>query len=311
MIHQKKMIKKIRIGTRSSPLALWQADFIKKKIERHFPDIQLPIVYIKTQGDRDQISSLTKVGGQGIFTKKIEQSLIDKKIDIAVHSLKDLPTEMPNSLALTAIPERGSVFDVFIGLKESGFNQLRQGATIACGSIRRRAQLLALRPDLNFADLRGNIETRLKKLKENQYDGIIMAEAAIIRLNLKEINYYRFNYEEMLPAVGQGAIGIQARKIDSYLEPVLISLNDRDTNACVSAERAFLRRLDSSCQFPVAAYANMGQGELILNGLVSSADGKTILRDKITGDASTAQDMGIALAENLIAMGALKLLKGE
>jgi hydroxymethylbilane synthase len=305
------MIKRIRIGTRGSNLAMWQANFIKKEIVRHFPGIQLPLIQITTQGDQDQISSLTQVGGQGIFTKAIERSLIENRIDIAVHSLKDLPTELPDSLAITSVPKRGAVSDVFIGLKESDFSKLEQGATIACGSIRRRAQLLALRPDLKFVDLRGNIETRLKKLEQNQFDGIIMAEAAIIRLGLKEIDYYRFTFEEMLPAVGQGAIGIQSRKDDQELKIMLNAVNNPITNACIKAERAFLQRLDSGCQFPVAANANIEGNNLQLSGLVASLDGKIILQDKMTGAASTAFDIGIALAEKLIKMGALKILNGE
>ena len=267
--------------------------------------------HIKTRGDLDQASSLTKVGGQGIFTKAIEKSLIENEIDIAVHSLKDLPTEMPASLALTAVTERGSIFDVFIGSRESDFNKLPQGATIACGSIRRRAQLLAIRPDLKFVDLRGNIETRLNKLKQDGYDGIIMAEAALTRLNLKEIRYYRFSSTEMLPAVSQGAIGVQTQKTDLRLEPVLKMLNDPNTYLCVSAERAFLRRLDSGCLFPVAATAKIIENKLNLSGLVASNDGQKILRDTMSGVIANAQKIGVALAEKLIAQGALEILKGD
>ena len=305
------MIKRIRIGTRSSTLALWQANFIKKKIERHFPAIQLSLKHINTQGDIDQASSLTEVGGQGIFTKSIEKALIENKIDLAVHSLKDLPTEMSLSLAVSAVPERGSIYDVFIGFKESDFTKLSPGATIACGSIRRRAQLLALRPDLNFVDLRGNIETRLRKLKQNQYDGIIMAEAALIRLDLKETPFYRFTSEQMLPAVSQGAIGVQTRIRDLHLEPVLKKLNDPDTYLCVSAERAFLHRLGSGCQFPVAANAIIVENELFLSGLVASNDGKKILKGTSSGVDMNAQQIGITLAEKLIVQGADNLLKGE
>jgi len=305
------MIKRIRIGSRNSTLALWQANFVKNKIERHFPEIQLTLKHIQTRGDTDQVSSLTQVGGQGIFTKSIEKALDANKIDLAVHSLKDLPTEMPDLLAVTAVPERGSVNDVFIGSNEPDFTKIPLGATIACGSIRRRAQLLAIRPDINLVDLRGNIETRLRKLKQNGYDGIIMAEAALTRLNLKGIHYYRFSSEEMLPAVSQGAIGVQSRTTDSQLEPVLKKVNDPNTYLCVSAERAFLHRLDSGCQFPVAASAKILEKKIYINGLVASKDGKTILKDTLSGVASNAQQIGIALAEKLIAKGANKLLKGE
>jgi hydroxymethylbilane synthase len=302
------MIKKIRLGTRSSNLALWQANFIKKKIEKNFPKIKVSFVHITSHGDRDQLSSLTKVGGQGIFTKTLEKSLIENKIDIAVHSLKDLPTALPDSLHVDAVPERGSVFDVFIGSKISDFAHLSQNATIACGSIRRRSQLLALRPDLKFVDLRGNIETRLNKLEEYQCAGIIMAEAAIIRLKLENTKYYRFTYEEMLPAVGQGAIGIQSRKSDHSLKPILSSLNDPSTLACIRAERAFLHRLDSGCQFPVAAIAQISDDRMTIHGLVASKNGKIVLKESISDDITRNEQMGILLAEKLISRGALDVL---
>jgi hydroxymethylbilane synthase len=302
------MKKKIRIGTRNSNLALWQANFVKNKIERHCPSIRVTLKHIQTQGDNDQVSSLTKVGGQGIFTKSIEKALIENKIDLAVHSLKDLPTDMPGELDLGAVPERGPVSDVFIGFKQPDFNKLPQGAIIASGSIRRRAQLLAIRPDLNLVDLRGNIETRLRKLEKNRYDGIVMAEVALTRLNLNNIDYYRFKFAEVLPAVGQGAIGIQNRIGDQELDPVLEKLTDRNTYLCVTAERAFLGRLNSGCQFPVAANAEIVQDNLNLIGLVTSMDGQTILKDTLSGVDTNAQQIGIALAEKLIARGARALL---
>lgn len=308
MIHKKRMIKRIRIGTRNSPLALWQANFIKNKIEKKFPEINIELVYITTQGDRDQASSLTQVGGQGIFTKTIENSLIANEVDMAVHSLKDLPTEMPQNLTISAVPERGSVFDVFIGLKEADFTRIRQGAVIASGSVRRRAQLLALRPDLKFADLRGNIETRLEKLEQYKYDGIIMAEAALIRLNLNNIKFYRFSFEEMLPAVGQGALAIQTRSNDHIFNPILNYINDIQAGYCVSAERAFLRRLDSGCQFPVAANATIVDNWLTLSGLVSSKNGSHMLKDSIQGRINNSEELGINLAEKLIGQGALEVL---
>jgi hydroxymethylbilane synthase len=305
------MIKRIRIGTRASQLALWQANFVKGKIEKHFSSIQVTLKHIHTRGDDDQVSSLTKVGGQGIFTKAIEQALIENKIDLAVHSLKDLSTEMPDSLTLGAVPKRGPVFDVFIGYKHSDFYKIPREATIASGSIRRRAQLLSIRPDLNLVDLRGNIETRLRKLEQSRYDGIIMAEAALTRLNLNDIDYYRFTSAEMLPAVGQGAIGIQLRKSDQYLEAILDKLNDLDTFLCILAERAFLHKLDSGCQFPIAANAEIVENKIILSGLVASMDGDTTLKDTFTGDNTNAQEIGISLAEKLIARGARELLKRE
>ena len=264
--------------------------------------------HIQTQGDYDQDSSLTKVGGQGIFTKSIEKALLDNKIDLAVHSLKDLPTDMPDRLTLGAVPERGPVSDVFIGFKQSDFYKLPQGAIIASGSIRRRAQLLAVRPDLNLVDLRGNIETRLRKLEQNRYDGIVMAEAALTRLKLNNVDYYRFTFAEVLPAVSQGAIGIQTRIGNQDLDPVLEKLTDIDTYLCVTAERAFLHQLDSGCQFPVAANAEIVENNLKLSGLVISRDGQTILKDTLSGIDTNAQQIGIALADKLITQGARALL---
>lgn len=303
------MIRNIRIGSRGSKLSLWQANFVKSEIEKHFPSIQVTLKTIQTEGDRDQVSSLTQIGGKGVFTKTIEQALIDDKIDFAVHSLKDLRSEMPNPLRLGAVLKRGEAADVFIGLEDSDFHGLPKGATIGSDSIRRRAQILAIRPDIQFADLRGNIETRLNKLHQFRYDGIIMAEAALIRLNLKYVNYYRFTLDEMLPAVAQGAIGVQVRKLDQHLQLLLDELNDPDSFQCVSAERAFLRKLDSGCQFPVAAYAEVEDSKLNLRGLVASMDGQKILKDTFSGSATEAESIGKTLAEKLIEKGALQLLE--
>jgi hydroxymethylbilane synthase len=310
MNQKQKMIKRIRIGTRGSKLALWQANFVKSKIEKNFDSIQVSLKIIQTQGDHHQASSLIEIGGQGVFTKFIEQALIDGQIDMAVHSLKDLPSHLPDELILAAVPERGPVQDVFIGLEHSNFYKLPQSATIASGSIRRRSQILSIRPDLQFIDLRGNIETRLKKLRQYRYDGIIMAEAALVRLKLKQIHFYRFSLDEILPAVSQGALGIQVRKQEPSLQPILEKLNDLNTYLCVSSERAFLHRLDSGCQFPVAAFAEIIEDKLRLRGLVASMDGRTVLKYTLTAGRLKAEQIGIDLAEKLIEQGALKLLPG-
>jgi len=299
----------IRIGTRGSQLAMWQANMVKINIEKHFHDINVQIKIIQTRGDRDQASSLTQVGGQGIFTKAIEKKLIDNNIDFAVHSLKDLPSAMPDNLNLGAVLKRGVVNDAFIGLKINDFDKLQSSPTIACGSIRRRAQILSIRPDVKFVDLRGNIESRIHKLYQFGYDGILVAEAAIKRLNLDHIHHHRFSIDEVLPAVGQGAIGIQVRKNDKHLLPVLEKINDKKTMQCVIAERAFLNTLDSGCQFPVAAYAKVKLNNLILQGMVLSMDGQTKIHDTIKGQKDNSQQLGKTLAENLIERGAKKLLE--
>jgi hydroxymethylbilane synthase len=309
MNQNQTVTNRIRIGTRGSKLALWQANFVKGEIENHFPSIQVTCDVIQTHGDRDQVSSLTKIGGMGLFTKAIEQALIDNKIDLAVHSLKDLPSDMADILRLGAVPVRGEVADAFIGLEDSDFYRLPWGATIMSGSIRRRAQILSIRPDIRFTDLRGNIETRLSKLRQYRFDGIIMAEAALVRLSLNDINYYRFSLDEMLPAVGQGAIGIQVRIQDRHLQPILDKLNDLDSSWCVSAERAFLKRLDSGCQFPVAAFAEIKKDKLSLRGLAVSMDGQTTLKDTLSGSATEAEHIGSSLAEKLIERGATQLIE--
>jgi hydroxymethylbilane synthase len=303
------MIKKIKIGTRGSKLALWQANYVKGEIKKHFDLIEVTISVIKTQGDYDQKSSLTKIGGQGIFTKAIEKSLIDGEIDLAVHSLKDLPSSMSDSLILGAVPKRGVVNDILIGREKKTFDELPRGAKIGSGSIRRRSQILLLRPDIKFVDLRGNIETRLNILERQGYDGIIMAEVALIRLNIENVQFHRFSIDEILPAVGQGAIGIQTRKEDDFLRPILDKINDKMSFQCITAERAFLHKLDSGCQFPVAAYAERTDDKLILRGLVAKTDGSKIIKESITSDVDQSEKTGISLAEKLIDRGAKKILE--
>jgi len=302
-------MKKIRIGTRSSKLALWQANLVKTNIEKYFNSANVEIIKIQTKGDRDQASSLTQVGGQGIFTKAIEDKLLKNEIDFAVHSLKDLPSAMPDELYLGAVLKRGVVNDAFIGLKINDFTKLPADPTIASGSIRRRAQLLNLRSDIKFVDLRGNIESRIHKLYQFGYDGILVAEAAIKRLNLDHINHHRFSINEVLPAIGQGAIGVQVRKDDVDLNPILEKINDTKTFQSVTAERAFLNKLDSGCQFPVAAYGKVKLGNLVLQGAVFSMDGKIKIDDSISGSVSDSQELGENLAQILIDRGAKKLLE--
>jgi hydroxymethylbilane synthase len=218
------MTDKIRIGTRGSRLALWQASYIEKLLLDQFPDLEVERIIIKTAGDRDQNSSLTQIGGLGVFTKAIEDALLQKNVDIAVHSLKDLPSHMTDGLALAAAPVRGAVEDVLVTTDGRSYKNLAPGARIASGSIRRRSQLLKLRPDLHMTDLRGNIDTRLKKLTTENLDGIIMARAALVRLNMSDTLYSIFSVDEMIPGVGQGAVGVQIRNekliIDQHILPL-------------------------------------------------------------------------------------------
>ncbi|MFH1006180.1 MAG: hydroxymethylbilane synthase [Candidatus Latescibacterota bacterium] len=302
-------MKTIRMGTRGSQLALWQATYVEGMLKRQVPDISLERILIKTEGDTDQQSSLRVIGGQGVFTKAIEKALLDGKIDLAVHSLKDLPSVMDPSLKLGAVPERGPVEDVLVTADGRSFADLPMGARIATGSIRRRSQLLHMRADLEICDLRGNIDTRLRKLEEQDLDAIIMARAALVRLKLDEVRYYTFGADEMLPAVGQGAVGIQIRREDAGTEEVAARLSHLETLWAVTAERAMLRELDSGCQFPVGALGRITKHRLLLEGFVGSEDGQTVLREQVEADPGEAEDAGLKLAHRLMDRGALDLLK--
>ncbi len=298
----------IRIGTRGSRLALWQADYIEHLLHEKHPDLNLQRIIIKTEGDKDQRSSLTQIGGQGVFTKAIEEALLNNEIDVAVHSLKDLPSAMPNGLVLAAVPERGPVEDVLVSKSGMAFADLKQGAQIATGSIRRQSQLLNLRTDLNITDLRGNIETRLHKLMTQNLDGIIMARAALVRLELNQVKYSLFKTNELLPAVGQGAVGVQIRSADKEIYSLINSVNHASTFMAVTAERALLNELDSGCQFPIGGFAHHDGEELVLNGFVGSEDGKEIYRETVRGQAEQAEELGRKLAKQFIQLGAHKFL---
>lgn len=301
-------MRTIRVGTRGSNLALWQASFVRKALENLNPDVQFEQVIIKTEGDLDQSSSLTLIGGQGIFTKEIEKALMDDRIDIAVHSLKDLPSKMPDDLILGAVPERGPVEDVLVTEQGLLLEELPEKSRIATGSIRRKSQLLNMRPDLLISDLRGNIDTRLKKLRENNLDGIIMAKAAILRLELNEVKFVEFNTDKMIPAVGQGAVGIQIREDDLDTNKIVMSINHLDTYHAIIAERELLFTLDSGCQFPVGSYARVLNGKLSIKGFVASENGHKIISDSVDSLAEDARKAGKELAEKLIQRGARTLL---
>jgi hydroxymethylbilane synthase len=301
------MKRTFRIGTRGSQLALWQASFVQKALEKAYPGYRFERIIIKTEGDQDQHSSLKTIGGQGVFTKAIEMSLLREEIDVAVHSLKDLPSEMTEELELGAVPPRGPAEDVLITRDGFSFRELPQNAKIATGSIRRQAQILGKRPDLQMSDLRGNIQTRLKKLHELDLDGIVMARAALVRLEIKNIHYYTFGLDEMIPAVGQGAIGVQIRKKDDEVASLVRTINHPDTWRAVVAERSLLHTLDSGCQFPVGAYGTISGRSLEITGFVGSEDGSNFLIEHLRS-YNEAEETGKKLAEKLIERGALTLL---
>ena len=353
-------INKISIGTRGSKLALWQAEWIKSELKELYPDLEIELIKIKTTGDKILDVPLAKVGGKGLFVKEIEEALLRHEADIAVHSMKDVPTEFPDSLHLAVICKREDPRDAFISSKKSnpplpplskggrrGINRsiiyyLPIGAKIGTSSLRRSCQLLNNRPDLKLEQLRGNLDTRLRKLDEGQFDAIILAAAGIKRLGLEERISEILSPEISLPAIGQGAIGIECRIDDEFINKLIAPLNHPETSICVKAERAFLERLEGGCQVPIAAYARIvnkksevrsqksnppfhplskggregindsalstPNSKLIMDGLVGSITGDRIIKGYIEGRPGHAESLGIALAEDVLSRGAKDIL---
>ena len=305
------MKDKIIIGTRGSRLALWQAEFVRAQLKEKHPQISVELEIIKTFGDRQQNVSLTEIGGQGVFVKELETALLEKRIDLAVHSLKDLPTVLPENLHISAVLKREDVRDALIVGKESNvssISDLPENAVVGTSSLRRASQIKNLRPDLRIKDLRGNVDTRIAKLDAGEYDAIILAAAGLKRLGCEHRITAFLSFDEMLPQVGQGALAIETRKEDSETNNLVSILNDAETRACVEAERAFLRGLGGGCQFPIAAHARIEENEMRLEGLVAKPDGSEILRDARTGDSAKAKENGELLALGLLAKGAQNLI---
>ena len=298
----------LTIGTRGSQLALWQAQFIKDQLARHFPNLEIHLKIIKTTGDTIQDRSLVGLG-KGIFTKEIENALLTGEIDLAVHSLKDLPTELPHGLCIAAIPKREDPRDVLITTTGFPLEDLLGGAKIGTTSPRRKAQLLCMRPNLRIVDVRGNIDTRLRKLRETDLDGIILAAAGIKRLLDPEIITQYFETERMVPAVGQGALAVETREGDSDVENLLVPLNDPETVAEVTAERTVLESLGGGCQVPIGAHAWHVDSELSLIAAVCHPEGMHRIVETATGTADTAQHLGKIVAEKLKSGGATELLR--
>ena len=296
----------IKIGTRGSLLAMWQTSFVAEQIRKFFPDASIEIVKISTKGDRVLDSPLSKIGGKGLFTKEIEHALLNHEVDLAVHSLKDLPTKIPAGLNLGAVTAREDPRDAFVSKKFSSFEKLPTGAKIGTSSLRRRAQIQHLRPDLIVENLRGNVQTRLKKLDE--FDAIILAVAGLKRLELEDRITEIFAVEKILPAVGQGAIAIEIRNDDSRIQNMIEPLNDIETFIETSAERAFLDRVGGSCQVPIGVFGKIHDDTLNLEAVISSIDGKNFLREKISGNKKIAHELGRSLADHLISMGGSKIL---
>lgn len=304
---------KLVIGSRGSKLALWQSNWVKSQLEALEPRVWVRIEVIKTQGDVMHDVPLALIGGQGAFTKEIETALLEHRIDIAVHSLKDLPTVVPEGLSITAVPEREDPRDALVLKADSAgasasLKGLPGGATVGTSSLRRIAQLRHLRPDVGVKELRGNVDTRLRKLDEGEYDALILASAGLRRLGLAERISAAVEPFEMLPAVGQGALGVETRGGDEAANSLVSRLDHAPTRAAVVAERALLRHLGGGCQVPIAAHARVEGERLFLDGLVASLDGGQVLRDQIESSASDAAAAGEALAARLNERGASALL---
>jgi hydroxymethylbilane synthase len=298
----------LRIGTRGSRLALWQANYVRDQLRTRNPELSVEIIEIQTAGDQVRDLPLSQIGGDGVFTKEIERALLAGSVDVAVHSLKDLPTTDVPGLILAAVPPRGPAGDVFVSRKHSSFADLPAGASVGTSSIRRRAQLLHRRPDLKLVNLRGNVETRLRKLQEQDLDAIILAEAGLVRLGLEETITEILDPSWMLPAVGQGALGLQCRTHDRTSITVVEKLNDASTRQAVLAERALLRGLGGGCQVPIGAATNVDGQTLTLRGVVLPPDGTRRVKGAVTGSLSHAEELGQELAEQLLARGARALL---
>ncbi|MDR2573202.1 MAG: hydroxymethylbilane synthase [Desulfovibrio sp.] len=303
------MKKHLVIATRGSRLALWQANAVKDSVRKLYPDLEVSLEVIKTSGDIIQDVPLADIGGKGLFVKEIEEALLDGRADLAVHSIKDVPMSLPEGLVMACVPEREDCRDVFLSVRYPGVEDLPQGALVGTSSLRRQAQLLALRPDLRVEPLRGNVDTRLRKLHEGVYDAVVLAAAALNRLNLSAPSMRFFDTERFLPAVGQGALGIECRADDSELVRALQKLEDRVTRLCVEAERGLLAGLEGGCQAPIAGHARpLDENTLYLEGLVSYTDGSRMLRREKTGSAAAPRELGLRLAENLLENGAREIL---
>jgi hydroxymethylbilane synthase len=299
----------LRIGTRGSPLALWQAHHVADLLRAAEPGVQIELIEIETVGDQVRDVPLVQLGGEGAFTKAIQQALLDDRVDVAVHSLKDLPTFAVDGLILAAVPKRGPSGDAFVSVKHRSFADLPAGAVVATSSLRRKAQLLFRRPDLKLIDIRGNVDTRLRKLVEQNLDATILAEAGLVRLGLAERITEILDPAWMYPAVGQGALGLECRTNDTATRVIVERLSDAPTRWSVLAERAMLRGLGGGCQVPIGAVTQIANGLLTLRGVVLPPDGSKRIAAEVAGPMDQAEALGAALANELRAQGAEEVLK--
>ena len=303
------MTEIVRIATRKSPLALWQAEYVRDRLLEKYPDLRVELVKMVTQGDKILDTPLAKVGGKGLFVKELEQGMLRGEADIAVHSMKDVPVAFPEGLHLAVICEREDPRDAFVSNTYASIDELPQGAKVGTSSLRRQCQLRATRPDIEILDLRGNVNTRLRKLDEGNYDAIILASAGLKRLGFEARIRSCLTTEQSLPAIGQGAVGIETRSDDERIHELIAHLNDTHTQTCVLAERAMNDRLEGGCQVPIAGFAELNGDHLFMRGLVGSPDGREVIRGEIAGSAEDAEQLGTALADDLLSRGAGTILK--
>ncbi len=304
------MKNNVTIGTRGSKLALWQAEWVKAELIRHHPGLGVDLEIIKTSGDKITDVPLAKVGGKGLFVKEIEEALLDKRVDLAVHSMKDMPGEMPDGLWISSIPKRETPYDVLITRNGHSVEGLPKGAVIGTSSLRRASQLLCFRPDLRIIALRGNLDTRLKKLESENLDAIVLAAAGMKRLGMADRITQELPPDIVLPAVGQGALCIETRQNDTRINKMVASFHHEVSAHAVLAERAFLKLLQGGCQVPVAAYASIdSNNELSITGLVAETDGSVVYKDNLKGDPKKGVLLGETLAQRLIDRGAAEIIE--
>lgn len=299
----------LTIATRKSPLAMWQAEFIKAELEKAHSGLQVNLLPMTTRGDQLLDSPLSKIGGKGLFVKELEHHLLEGTADIAVHSMKDVPMHFPEGLMLGPICQRANPFDAFVSNQYKTFEELPEGAIVGTSSLRRQCQLQRKRPDLAVHSLRGNVQTRLSKLDAGEFDAIILAASGLLRLEMHERIASVLTDEVCLPACGQGALGIELRVDDPATAALVEVLRDQESELCVAAERAMNTRLNGGCQVPIAGYAILDGNEIYLRGLVGSVDGKQMLYAEARGDQSQAEQLGIQVAEDLLAQGAQEILE--
>lgn len=297
------------IGTRGSRLAVWQAEWVQARLQEQMPGLAVTLRRIKTSGDKILDAPLAKIGGKGLFVKEIEEALLQGEIDLAVHSMKDVPTVLPDRLEIICVPPREDARDVLISRDGLSLDRLPEGARLGTSSLRRQAQLLHRRPDLRIGVLRGNLDTRLRKLHDGEYDAIVLAAAGLRRMGWAgEVTEY-LPLEISLPAIGQGALGLEGRRDDQFIRELVSPLEDPATRVAVTAERALLDRLHGGCQVPIAAHATLKQNLLILEGLIASVDGRRLIRDSVQGPAAEARTLGVQLAEKLLLRGGEAILR--